>query len=74
MSTDFSIGKGLVVAGLVLLVLGGLFLLFERFGLPLGRLPGDLHFQKGRSSFHFPIVTSLLLSIVATLVLNLLRR
>jgi len=74
MFTDFSFGKGLVLAGTALLVLGALALLLERFGVTLGRLPGDIHVAKGSSSFHFPIVTSLVLSVVATLVLNLLRR
>ena len=43
-------------------------------GVPLGRLPGDLSFRRGNSSFHFPIVTSLVLSILLTLLLALFRR
>jgi hypothetical protein len=66
-------GKMLVAAGLVLAGVGAL--LWSGLGRGwLGRLPGDLHYAKGGFSFHFPLVTCLLLSAVLTLVLWLLRK
>jgi hypothetical protein len=72
---DFSsLGKGLVVLGLVLVVLGGLVWLLARTGLPLGRLPGDLRIEGEKLSCYVPIVTMIVLSVVLTIVLNLIIR
>ena len=66
-------GKLLVVAGLALAAVGAL--LWSGFGRGwLGRLPGDIHVEKGNFSFHFPLVTCLLLSAVLSLVLWFFRR
>ena len=67
------IGKMLLITGGLLVLLG---LLFISFGnLPgLGRLPGDRVFHVGNATIHFPIVTMLLVSIVLTIVLNLVIR
>lgn len=67
------IGKLLVVAGVVLAIVGVLLWKFGGLG-PLGRLPGDISVQKENFSFHFPIVTCVLVSLVLTLVMWLLRR
>jgi DUF2905 family protein len=67
-----AIGKLLIGGAIVLLVLGGLFLLLGRFGLD--RLPGDLVFKRGDVTVYFPIGLMILLSIVATIVLNLFLR
>ena len=69
------VGKLLVVAGLVLVVVGAL--LWSGVGREwLGRLPGDIHFTNARGSFsfYFPIVTCLLISVVLTLLLWLFKR
>ena len=66
------IGKLLIGGAVVLLVLGGLFLLLGRFGLE--RLPGDLVFKRGNFTVYFPIGLMILLSIVGTIVLNLFLR
>ena len=67
------LGKFLVIAGLLLAAVGAL--LWSGFGKGwLGRLPGDIHYSKGDFSFHFPIVTCLLLSAILTLLLWLFRR
>lgn len=68
-----STGKLLMIFGLFLLVVGALIHFGGSF-LPLGRLPGDFHWQKGNFSFHFPIVTSIIVSIVLTILLNLFIR
>ena len=68
-----NLGKLLVIAGLLIAALGAL--LWSGFGRGwLGRLPGDLNYSKGGFSFHFPIVTCLLISIMLTLLLWLLRK
>jgi hypothetical protein len=66
------IGKLLIGGAIILLVLGGLFLLLGRIGLD--RLPGDLVFKRGNVTVYFPIGLMILLSIVATIVLNLIFR
>ena len=62
----------LIGGALVLLVLGGLFLLLGRLGLD--RLPGDLVFRRGSFTVYFPIGIMILLSVVGTIVLNLILR
>ena len=66
------IGKLLIGGAVVLLVLGGLFLLLGRFGLE--RLPGDLVFKRGNVTVYFPIGLMILISVVATILLNLFFR
>lgn len=66
-------GKLLVIMGLVLAAVG--VLMWTGWGRGwLGRLPGDIHYTRGNFSFHFPIVTCLLLSLVLTLLMWLFRR
>jgi hypothetical protein len=67
-----SMGRVLIVLGIALAVLGGLFLLAQRAGLP--RLPGDFVFRRGGLTVFLPLGTSLLLSLLLTLILMLLRR
>jgi hypothetical protein len=67
------IGRALLVLGAVLLVVGLLFTLGSR--IPgVGRLPGDIVYRKGNFTFYFPLVTSVLLSLVLTAVLNFFFR
>jgi len=63
-------GKTLVFLGLAVAGLGFAMML----GVPLFRLPGDFYVKRGSVSFYFPLATSILLSIILTLVLNLFRR
>jgi hypothetical protein len=66
-------GKALVILGAALVVAG--LLLWKTNLLDwLGRLPGDIHFSGKNGSFHFPIVTCLLISAVVSIVIWLLRR
>ena len=66
------IGKLLVAGAVVLLVLGGLFVLLGRFGVE--RLPGDLVFKRGNLTVYVPIGLMILLSVVGTIVLNVIFR
>lgn len=63
-------GKALVVVGLIIAGVG----LLMMAGLPIGRLPGDIVIRRGNGTFYFPLVTSILLSIILTLLLSVLRR
>ena len=63
-------GKVLVLGGAVLVVLG----LLVMAGFPLFRLPGDFTVRRGPVTFYFPLVTSILLSILLTLVMMFLRK
>lgn len=66
-------GKWLFGVGLLLAGMGLLLWMMEKI-LPAGRLPGDIYIQKGNFTFYFPLASSILLSIILTLVLNLLFR
>ncbi len=66
------VGKLLIGGAGVLLVLGGLLFLLGRFGVD--RLPGDLVLRRGNLTFYFPIGLMILLSVVGTIVLNIVFR
>lgn len=68
-----NIAKILIVFGLLIALAGVVLLLVGRVPW-LGRLPGDIHFQRGNFTFYFPLATSLLLSVVLTLILYFLGR
>ena len=68
-----SIGKIIIIVGIVIVVLG-LFLAFGSHIPYLGKLPGDIVIKKDGISFYFPVVTLLLLSAVLTLIINLVWR
>ena len=67
------LGRLLLVPGLVMAAAGGLLLLAGRLGW-LGRLPGDLRFSRDGVSIYIPLATCLLLSLLLTILLNLLGR
>ena len=69
-----SIGKGIFVLGVLLIVTGGLVWLLGRSGLPLGRLPGDIRIEGEKVSCYAPIVTMIILSVVLTIILNIVIR
>jgi hypothetical protein len=62
----------LVVVGLVIVLLGLFWPYVSRF--PLGRLPGDLSFHHNGTRFYFPLVSSILVSVIVSLVLRVFRR
>jgi hypothetical protein len=70
------IGRFLVAVGLVLAAIGLLLLIAPQVpGLDrLGRLPGDIFIQRGNTTIFFPIVTSILVSVALTVILNLFIR
>lgn len=67
------VGKLLVAFGLLIALVGVVLLVAGRIPW-LGRLPGDIHVQRGNWTFYFPLATSLLLSVVLTLIFWLMGR
>lgn len=65
-------GRLLIVLGFLLILGGLLWPWLSRLGL--GHLPGDIHIEREHFSFHFPIVTSLVISILLSLILWLINR
>lgn len=66
------IGKWLIYAGLALIAIGLVFWLGSKWGIPFGKLPGDIHVQKEKFSFNFPIVTCIFISVALTILINLI--
>lgn len=69
-----SLGKTLVVLGLLIAGIGGLLWLFRGLPLHLGQLPGDIHIRGDRWSLFFPLTTCIVVSIVLTILLNIVFR
>lgn len=62
----------LIIAGIALVVAGLAWPLLARLGL--GNLPGDIHIERENFSFHFPLMTSIVLSLVVSLLFWIFRR
>jgi hypothetical protein len=67
-------GRLLISAGIVLVLVGLAVILVDRLGIHLGRLPGDIRVEGKRGAFYFPIVTCLLISAVLSLIAWLFGR
>ena len=68
------LGKAILGLGVLLVIVGAALLLASRFGLPLGRLPGDLTYRGKNVSVFFPLGTSILLSVALSVILFLISR
>ena len=68
------LGRTLVFVGGLLLVLGLVLILAGKINLPVGRLPGDIVIRGKSSTFYFPLMTSIVLSVILTLVLWVVNR
>mgnify|MGYP005839453941 FL=1 len=69
-----SIARYLMISGIVLFLIGGGIYLAAKFGIPLGRLPGDIRIEGENGSFYFPITSSILVSVALTALLNIIIR
>ena len=67
-----NIGKTIIIMGIVLIIVGGLFMLLGKGGLP--KLPGDIYIKKDNFVFYFPWVSSLVISAVLSLLFYLFFR
>ena len=63
--------KFLIIIGIILLIIGLLYPYIKKLGL--GQLPGDILFKTGNSTFFFPVMTCLIISIILTIIFNLFK-
>jgi hypothetical protein len=68
------VGRLLISAGILLVVMGLAIVLGDRLGIHFGRLPGDIRIEGRRGGFYFPIVTCLLISAILSLISWLFSR
>ena len=69
-----NLGRYLILGGAILILVGSAVYLAARLGLPLGRLPGDIRIQGQGHAFYFPIVSFILLSVLLTVIVNIIIR
>jgi len=69
-----SLARYLMIGGVILFLVGGGVYLATKFGIPLGRLPGDIRIEGENGSFYFPVASSILVSVVLTVILNVIVR
>ncbi|HUI84361.1 MAG TPA: DUF2905 domain-containing protein [Candidatus Binatia bacterium] len=74
MSEMGDLGRMLMFFGGLLLVIGLVLVLAGKANLPIGRLPGDIIYRGRHTTFYFPLVTCILLSVILSLVLYLVNR
>ena len=67
-----SLARTLMIGGVILFLIGGGIFLAAKFGIPFGRLPGDIRIEGENGSFYFPLASSILVSVILTIVLNLI--
>jgi uncharacterized membrane protein len=68
------LGRPLIIIGLLLVAIGLMVTFFPKLPTWLGRLPGDISVKRDNFSFHFPVVTCLVISAILSLIMWLLRR
>ena len=64
----------LIVGGVIVILIGGGVYLAAKFGIPLGRLPGDIRIEGENGSFYFPVTSSILVSVILSLFLTMIGR
>lgn len=67
-----TLAKWIIFFGLGIAAFGLLVWIGAKIGIPVGKLPGDIHVQKEKFALYFPLVTSLILSLFLTIVINLI--
>ncbi len=69
-----NIARTLMLGGITLFLIGGGIYLASKFGIPFGRLPGDIRIEGQNGGFYFPITSSILVSVILTIVVNVIIR
>ena len=69
-----NLGKLLIIFGGVLAIIGLVVIVTGRANLPFGRLPGDIVYRGKNSTFYFPLVTCIVLSLVFSLIMWLIGK
>lgn len=73
MSPFGSLGKILIIFGIALVVLGVILILGDKIPW-IGRLPGDIYIKRDKFTFYFPLMTSIIISLLLTLLFYLFRK
>ena len=71
---DQQTGKYILIAGIIIVVAGILIYFFHDYFKWIGRLPGDFRIEKENFRFYFPLVTMIILSLLITIIINILKR
>lgn len=71
---DQQTGKYILIIGIVIVVAGILVYLFHDYLKWIGRLPGDIRIERENFRFYFPLATMFVLSLLATLIINIFKR
>jgi hypothetical protein len=66
-----SFGKWVIIFGVIIVAVGAVIWLVGKTGVPLGSLPGDISYERPGFSFKFPLVTSIVISLILTAILNI---
>lgn len=66
--------RTLMIGGIILFIIGGGMYAAAKFGIPLGRLPGDIRIEGEHGSFYFPLTSSILVSVILSIILNIISR
>ena len=69
-----NIARTLMLGGIALFLIGGGIYLAAKFGIPLGRLPGDIRIEGENGGFYFPVTSSILVSVILTILVNVIIR
>ena len=69
-----NIARTLMLGGIALFLIGGGIYLAAKFGIPLGRLPGDIRIEGENGGLYFPLTSSILVSVILTIVVNVIIR
>ncbi|MEP6728519.1 MAG: DUF2905 domain-containing protein [Bacteroidota bacterium] len=67
-------GKWIIFTGIFIVLTGVIIYFFHDKLHWLGRLPGDIHIEKGNTRFYFPVVTMIIVSVLLTIVINIIKR
>ena len=67
-------GKWIIIAGLIIIVIGTIIYFFHNKLNWFGKLPGDITIEKENFRFYFPVATMIIISIVLTIIINLLKK
>jgi len=68
------LGKYIIIAGIMIILLGGIIYFFHDKLSWVGRLPGDIRIEKENFKFYFPITTMILFSLVLTVIIQIIRK
>ncbi|MFP4109878.1 MAG: DUF2905 domain-containing protein [Desulfonatronovibrio sp.] len=68
------LGKSIIIAGIVLVIIGAVILFKDKLPFGIGRLPGDIFIERKNFRFYFPLGTSIVVSIILTLIFSLWKK